>query len=82
MDATFIITVSTLTALVVGLTEASKVIGVPIRFAPLVSIVLGVLGTIGVAFFEPTAIVIFTGLAIGLSASGLYDFSKKTVLGQ
>ncbi len=82
MDATFIITVSTLTALVVGLTEASKALGVSSRYAPLVSITLGVLGTIGVTFFEPTAQVVLMGLAIGLSASGLYDFSKKTVLGK
>jgi ABC-type uncharacterized transport system permease subunit len=82
MDTTFIVTVSALTAIVVGLTEASKSLGVPSRYAPLVSILLGVLGTLGVAFFEPTAQVILMGLAIGLSASGLYDFSKKTVLGK
>jgi len=80
MDTAFVITISVLTALVVGLTEIAKQFGIPTRYAPLLAVGLGIAGTMGLAFFEPTTQVILTGVAVGLSACGLYDFSKKTVL--
>lgn len=80
MEVLFTITVSVLTALVVGLTEVAKQFGLPSRYAPLWAVGLGVLATLGLAFFDLATQVILTGVAIGLSAAGLYDFGKKTIL--
>lgn len=57
--------------LVVGLVEVVKNVGIPERFAPLASLVIGV----ALAFFVfPTLpMVILGGIAIGLMASGLYS---------
>ena len=78
MDTTY--GIATLTSLAVGITEVFKRLGVPSRFAPLISLIVGV----GFAFLalstEPLIIRIITGAMCGLSASGLWDLSKKTIL--
>lgn len=68
----------TLTAIVVGLVEALKKVGLPTKWCPLVSIILGVLAG---AFYSGTAIKegILMGFAIGLSACGLYSGVKNTI---
>lgn len=51
----------------------------PKRFTPLMSLVIAMVIT--TVFSEmPLKDELFTGLLIGLSASGAYDLSKKTVL--
>lgn len=65
---------------VIGLVSALKISFMADRYAPLASIVLGILG----AFVFPAATVpltILAGLVIGLSASGLYSGTKATVQG-
>lgn len=62
-------------AVVVGLVEVVKRIGLPDRFAPLLSVLFG----IGAAFAFPAAtpvVTVFTGVIIGLSASGLYSGTR------
>jgi hypothetical protein len=66
-------------ALVTGATQAFKMaFKIPSRFIPLLSMVLGItfiaLGDLTIQN------IIITGVIVGLSASGLYDFGKKTVL--
>lgn len=66
--------------LVIALVEIIKQLGVPSRFAPLVSIALGV----GGAFLLPGALetvqmTVLSGLVIALTASGLYSGSKAVV---
>jgi len=65
-----------LIAVVVGLTEVIKrATNLSSRFAPLVSLVLA----IGLAFLGatgPISNIIFTGIIVGLSASGLYSGAK------
>jgi hypothetical protein len=65
-----------LVAVIVGLTEVIKKVGLPIRFVPLLSAVLGVLA--GQLFLKDW----FLGLVFGLSAAGTFDVAKKTVLGK
>jgi hypothetical protein len=65
-------------AVVVGVVEALKQIKVLAKYAPLLSIVLGVVA----AFVFPDAsisLTIFKGVIIGLSAAGLYSGTKKVV---
>ena len=65
-------------AVVVGVVEALKRIQFLVKYAPLLSIVLGV----GAAFFFPevsVGLTIFKGIIIGLAAAGLYSGTKKVV---
>lgn len=48
---------------------------IPGNFLPLVSIVIGT--GLGLLF----GVSVFEGIVIGAAASGLYDFVKKTILG-
>ena len=82
MELAFAITFSVLTAIVIGLTEAGKQLGLPKKYTPVLAVLLGVLFTIGLALFEITTQIVLTGVVIGLSACGLYDLGKKTILGK
>ncbi|MBM7582163.1 L-cystine uptake protein TcyP (sodium:dicarboxylate symporter family) [Caldicoprobacter guelmensis] len=67
--------------LIVGIVELLKQIGLPSKFAALVSVLLGI--AIGVVYLSPDDIKkgILVGLALGLAASGLYSGTKSTVEG-
>ncbi len=72
-----------LIALIGGLTEVAKSVGLEKRWLPLLAIVLGVglnlfIGFIGYEIGE----LIIAGLIAGLSTMGLYDIGKKTILGR
>jgi hypothetical protein len=67
-----------LTALVVGLTEVVKRIGlVPERFIPLVAVFFGLLLSVLGSPSPFSTYTIFVGIAIGLSASGLFSGIKS-----
>lgn len=74
--------------LIVGLVAAIRQVGLPDRFAPVVSLVFGVLlgiaGTFMANDMTPQGIVqgVLVGLGLGLAASGLYSGTKTTVLGK
>ena len=59
---------------IVALVEALKLAGLPSRFAPLVSIVIGIIAGLFVVDMAVSGGIM--GAVIGLSASGLYDTSK------
>lgn len=61
-------------AVVTGLVQVAKAAGLPAKFAPILSIVLGLLG----GMYAATDIkeIVFIGLAIGLAASGFFDIAK------
>lgn len=65
--------------IVAGITQAFKMaFKTPSRFIPIISIISGVLIlSLGKL---PIQEMIITGIIVGLSASGLYDVTKKTVL--
>lgn len=67
--------------LIVGVVELAKKLGLPDKFAAVLSAVLGVvIGLVYVAPNDPAKGVLI-GLSMGLSASGLYSGVKNTVEG-
>lgn len=64
---------------ILGVVSLIKGLGLPSRFAPLASVILG----LGVSFLigGTPFIVIMGGLIVGLSASGLYSGTKATIEG-
>lgn len=71
-----------ITALTVGLTEIIKRAGLPDRFAPIVAVVIGVALALLGGWAEITTLSVLTGIAAGLSACGLWDIGKTTVVGK
>ena len=67
--------------LIIGVTELVKKLGLPNKFAALLSAVLGVV--IGLVYVAPNdpAKGVLVGLSMGLAASGLYSGVKNTVEG-
>ena len=67
-------------ALVIGLVKLVREAGLPSKFAPLVSLIVGILGGIGVAVTSGQTILygVVLGIVFGLSASGIYDIGKKS----
>lgn len=65
--------------IVIGVVSVFKGVGLPSKWAPIISLVLG----LGVSFLVggPLLTVILAGLIVGLSASGLYSGSKATFTG-
>ena len=63
--------------LVIGLVEVAKRAGLPSRFAPLLSLFLGVglMFAVGADIIQATVL----GLAVGLSASGLYSGVRASI---
>lgn len=64
-------------AIVLGLTELIKQLGVPSRFCQLASLAIGIV----IAFLVDgiTTTSILSGIVYGLSASGLYSGGKTTI---
>ncbi|QGH73302.1 MAG: putative holin [Siphoviridae sp. cttb18] len=79
MDFGITISLAVLVAVVIGLVQVAKMIGLPTKFAPLLSVGLGVLGAIGLSFFEVNTTIVVYGLIVGLMASGLYSGVKTTM---
>ena len=73
------VSTAAISAAIIGILAIIKGFGINTKWIPLIGVALGVLAMLGVSYFESTATVIFTGIAIGLSSLGLYDFSKKGV---
>lgn len=66
---------------ITGLIEIAKKMGLPKKFSPLIALALGIIA--GVVYIEPQDVAggIIIGIAVGLSASGLYEYSKDTIEG-
>jgi hypothetical protein len=70
--------ISLLVVIVVGICEAAKYAGLPSRWIPLLSVVLGLAGTLvfgGVDFISAAA-----GVILGLATTGGYKLVKTTIL--
>lgn len=76
------ITIIVLAAVVVGLVEAVKKVGVQDRIIPIVALIIGVavsmLGAelIGLKSWQE---IVITGLVLGLSSMGLYSGAKSII---
>ena len=70
-----------LTGLILAMVEAAKRTGLPAKYAPLLSLVLGMAA--GVFILQPGDIVqgIVSGVAMGLAAVGLYSSAKNVTKG-
>jgi len=67
--------------LIVGLVQLAKQIGFPTKFAGVLSVGLGLAVALGHAYLveELAFQAAITGLALGLSAAGLYSATKNAV---
>ena len=68
--------VAILTAIIVGLSEILKNVGVKSKWIPVANLVMGVVFSfvfVDAAWHQ----LILTGIVVGLSASGFYDNSKR-----
>lgn len=64
--------------ILIGINQVVKVLGLPKRFIPVASIILG----IGISFVVPgvvtLSVAVIGGIVIGLSAVGLYSGTRAT----
>ena len=72
-------TIAVLAGLVLGITEVIKRLGVSSSYAPAVALALGIAGSFVFATSPLVGDMILNGVIAGLSASGLWDFGKKTI---
>jgi len=66
----------TLVAAIIAINESFKSLGLPSRFIPLVSVILGILASHFFVHEETIPNMVFIGVLLGLSANGLFDISK------
>jgi hypothetical protein len=73
--------VTIVTAIIMGLSEGAKRLGLNAKFIPILNLVLGIAG--GCIYVNPSDIKagVFSGIIIGLTASGLYSGVKNVVGG-
>lgn len=62
---------------IVGLVEAGKKAGLPDKWSPLLSLVLGLVAGLAALFPGDPVQGVVVGLALGLSATGLYSGAKN-----
>jgi len=70
--------IAVLIAFTVGITEVIKRLGLPSKFSPLVSLIVGI-GLAILALTDTMTNKIITGIMCGLSASGLYSGANSTI---
>ena len=63
--------------LVIGCVEAFKYVGLPPKFAPIISVIMGVIFAALVAANVPS--LVLGGITVGRLASGLYSGVKATI---
>ena len=66
-------------ALIIGLVEVIKKMGCPAKWLPLIDVVLGLASGLAVYGTGDLVLSIMNGLAIGLSACGLFSGVKNTI---
>lgn len=66
-------------AVVIGLVKLAQQTGMPVKFAPALSVGLGIATGIVMAYQNGQSALagVVAGIVVGLSASGLYDLGKK-----
>jgi len=78
-----VITTPLIIAIIIGLVEVFKKVGLNKKFAPILSVILGLVTSFLVIYFADTPVLnaIIGGIIIGLSATGLYSGVKNTTEG-
>jgi hypothetical protein len=82
-DYSLIVAGVSIVAIITGLVKVAREIGLPSKFAPILSVVLGVILGVTTSLYAANSIFIgiIGGIATGLAASGLYDLGKITTQG-
>lgn len=67
--------------IIIGIIQVFKAFGLETKLAPVVAIVLGLAMSFGYSFYGETKVfeAVVVGLALGLSAVGLYSGTKNTL---
>lgn len=67
--------------IIMGLVQLVKGLGLPAKYAGLVAVTLGLVVSLGFAYWAELAAfqAVITGLALGLSAAGLYSTTKNAI---
>lgn len=66
---------------IIAIVEVLKKVGMPVKLAPIVDIILGLIaGFVYIAPQDPK-LAVFYGLVMGLTATGLYSATKNTYQG-
>lgn len=67
--------------LIVGVVQLCKIVGLPVKFAAVVSVLLGI--AVGMFYLAPDDLAkgLLLGASLGLAASGLYSTTKNTIEG-
>lgn len=78
--STFMIGGISAIAVITGLVKVAREAGLPSKYAPALSVGLGMAIGVSASMFASSAVYVglFGGIAAGLMASGLYDLGKKT----
>ncbi|MDO9534371.1 MAG: hypothetical protein Q7J85_03340 [Bacillota bacterium] len=68
-------------AIILGIVQMARTLGLKEKYAPLLTVALGLLASIGYQFYSQQAWyeAVIGGLVIGLSAIGLYTGTRETV---
>lgn len=68
-------------ALVMGLVKVFREVGLPSKFAPIVSVFIGVILGLTMAIETGQSYIagVVIGIMVGLSSCGMYDIGKKTL---
>lgn len=69
-------------AIITGLIEVFKKLGLNTKFAPVISVILGLFFVFYMANYTAIADIAINGLIIGLSACGLYSGAKTLIGGK
>jgi uncharacterized membrane protein HdeD (DUF308 family) len=76
-----LVELSIVVAVIMGLSEIVKRVGLNSKFIPIVNLVFGIVGGIVYLYPNDTKLAVFYGIVAGLTASGLYSGTKNTVEG-
>lgn len=68
--------------IILGLVEIGKSLGMPKKYSPIMSLVLGIIAGVVYVHPENLAAAILVGIALGLAAVGLYSGTKNTIEGE
>ena len=76
-----VITEAIIVPTIIGLVGVAKFTGLPSRFAPILSLILGVAIHVALLVGDGVPLAVFYGLISGLTAAGLYSGVKSTIKG-
>lgn len=77
---TFAIGGISVVAIIMGLVKVAREAGLASKYAPILSVALGVIIGVSAALYSSSAVYMgaLGGIAVGLLSCGLYDVGKKT----